>query len=453
MYDPKFRFAILMSIFMVLAVGASLIKTYIFDGNTLDLAAYVSGVIRVGGATLGGFIFVWVCTKIITFDKYKKTGFEATFRDETGTGFNFPVSLNKFLPDVIAAPVAPNIHPVEAEIIGFLNGFKNFPLSAEDPNGKKLYDNSILQWRAMQQIPGTTELHRIVALAQDLGLVNVYKEKRTTYPLTQFWLKDKVRYERRCEFHGGYSASVLSTMPSFNAMPERTRRAILIAVRYRDNPVMIPANCDPIAFELYEALHRAEHKAKEIERGQQTSFAPTELQVAQFNAEVAAFFQAAVRSMEINPANALSQNDGVYLNDGVMLIQMGPFMQNFAALLTPETRDAFNLWDVPLSEHPSWPYMVQALRAIEVLQDSWEDVKSTDGIFQFNANETPFENAFLVKITNARFPDLRASLDNLPRWQGYVSVTQDGNQLMNEVEVKAQRIDTLLQQLHATQPV
>jgi hypothetical protein len=32
-------------------------------------------------------------------------------------------------------------------------------------------------------------------------------------------------------------------------------------------------------------------------------------------------------------------------------------------------------------------------------------------------------------------------------------VIQDGNQLMNEVEAKAQRIDTLLQQLHATQPI
>ena len=111
MYDPKFRFAILMSIFMVLAVGASLIKTYVFDGTTLDLPAYLAGIVRVGGATLGGFIFVWVCTKIITFDKYKKTGFEPSFRDETGTGFNFPVSLNKFLPDVIAAPAMPPTRP------------------------------------------------------------------------------------------------------------------------------------------------------------------------------------------------------------------------------------------------------------------------------------------------------------------------------------------------------
>lgn len=453
MYDPKFRFAILMSIFMVLAVGANLIKTYVFDGVTLDLQAYATGIARVGGATLGGFIFVWLCTKIITFDKYKKTGFEATFRDETGTGFNFPVSLNKFLPDVIAAPTSGNLHPVETEIIGFLNGYKNWPLSVEDPNGKKLYDNSLLQWRAMQQLPGTTEMHRIVALAQDLGLVYVYKETRKAYPFTQFWLRDKVRYERRCEFHGGYSTSVLSTMPSFNAMPERSRRAILLAVRYRDNPVMIPANCDPIAFELYEALHRAERKAKEIERGQITNFAPTDVQVAQFSAEVASFFQAAVRELGINPANTLTQNDGVYLNDGLILVQLGPFMQHFAPLLTPATRDTFNLWDVPLSEHASWPYMIEALRAIEVLQDTWEDVKSPNGIFQFTANETTFENAFLIKITNSRFPDLRSSLNNLPRWQGYVSVMQDGGQLMSEVEAKSQRIDMLLQQLHATQPI
>lgn len=448
MYDPKFRFAILMSIFMVLAVGASLIKTYVFDGVTLDLAAYVVGIMRVGGATLGGFIFVWASVKIITFDKYKKTGFEATFRDETGTGYNFPVSLNKFLPDVVAAPMGANLHPVEADIIGFMNGFKHWPLSVEDPHGKKLYDYALLQWRAMQQLPGTSALHRIVALAQDLGLVNVYKEKRSAYPWWQFWMKDKVRFERRCQFHGGYSASVLSTMPHFNTMPERTRRAILLAVRYRDNPVMIPANCDPIAFELYEALHRAERKAKEIERGQTSNFSPSDVQVAQFNAEVGAFFQAAVRRMEINPANPLTKNNGICLNEGVVLIQMGPFMQNFASLLTPDTRDAFNLWDVPLSEHPSWPYMVNALRGVEVLQETWEDVTAPQGLFQFNANDTAFENAFLIKITNARFPDLRSSLDNLPRWQGYVSVLQDSGHLLNEVEAKAQRIDTLLQQLH-----
>ncbi len=75
MYDPKFRLTLLISIVGTIYTIYNLC-TSIFDG--LNIVSYLTGLLYVGGAAAGGMLFVWICYKRITFDQFRKSGFEAT---------------------------------------------------------------------------------------------------------------------------------------------------------------------------------------------------------------------------------------------------------------------------------------------------------------------------------------------------------------------------------------
>ncbi|PPR19544.1 MAG: N-acetyl-alpha-D-glucosaminyl L-malate synthase [Proteobacteria bacterium] len=183
MYDPRFRFTLLIVLLAFVTITATLIYYFFYKG--LNWGQYFHGVVNIGGSAIGGFMFVLICTKFITFNKNKKTGFEASYVDETGTGFNFPVSLSKFLPELVAPPISnKNLSHLEAELIGFLNGFRNWPYDITGNNPKSLYDHAIEQWKAMRSLPNTGPLHYAAALAQDLSLIYAYQEKRKKFPLS-----------------------------------------------------------------------------------------------------------------------------------------------------------------------------------------------------------------------------------------------------------------------------
>ena len=445
MYDPKFRMALLISMAVTLFTIINVIFEYVVGDANFLLEHYLVKVTSVGGAIIGGFIFVLVCTKFITFEKFRKTGFEATFRDETGTGFNFPVSLSKYLPDIIAPPLGSDLHEIEADLLGFLNAYRDWPYDITGQDTDSLYEHAQKQWIAMRKLPNTGPYHYIAALAQDLGKAYAYTEKRKHYPWYEFWKQDKVIFSRRCIEHGGLSAFILGTLKSFMKLPERTRRAILIAVRYRDNPVFIPANCDPLALEIYEALHMAADSVRKAE-GIEAQGEAAEEDVALLEKETRAFFNSIIRELEVNPAGLSSKSDGVYLGDGIMVLKMSNIAQAFAATLSPEIRRRFGMWRLAGKAHPCWPAFIEVFKRMEILQEEFQNARTTNGLFDLQVDNQHMPNAIVIKIDLINHTELRNSLDALPKFSGILQVVQDEEALREEITASAKKMDTLLQE-------
>lgn len=456
MYDPRFRFTLLI-ILMATVLSVGILTYYVFYKG-LNWEIYFSGIFNIGGSVLGGMAFIWICTQFITFNKKKATGFEATYIDDTGTGFNFPISLSKFIPDIIAAPYSiEGLSPLEAEILGFLNAYRNWPYDITGKSNKTLYQHAIEQWHAMKATPGTGPLHRAAALAQDLSLVYAYSEKRKKFPYSQFWKRDIVTYNRRCNEHGGLSTTILATMPTFRKLGhdeksnQKFRRAILTAIRYRDNPTSIPANCDPLAKDIYESLHKAYQKS--LESPEDSGFNPTENQIKTFNHEIYSYFQGVLKESDINPAHVTAESDGIYLGKGIVMLSFSKLVERYSRLLTPTSRGNFQLWEVDAQKHLSWPYFIQALKDIGAYKENFEDITAcTGGTFALKANNVNFPHAIFVEIDLETFPELRQSMDTYPAWQGVIEVQKTESTLLNEVQRKVNAIDAMIKNVYNESP-
>lgn len=454
MYDPKFRFALLVSMLVLGGSTAQVLFTYVFGNEGLNLRHYFSGVVEVSSSTIGGYLFIWLCIKIITLSQYRKTGFEATYVDETGTEFNFPVSLSKYLPEIVAPPLNTSLHPLESELIGFINGYHIWPYNLKSGN-ETLFKRATSQWKAMSALKGTNHLHRIAALAQDLGVVYAYEEKRKKFPFIEFWKRDKVGFAQRCDLHGGLSAFILSTFPAFRDLhpdketSERQCRALLTAIRYRNDPIHMPMNCDPLAREIYEFLHVAEYHAEQANKAERSSFSPDENDIMAFDRELFSYFQAAVRELEINPASfSAESSDGVYTGNGLAIVRMSRLTKRYAKLLSPPLRNTFNLWQPSDSEHASWPYFIKALRQHDLLHESWEDVNAgEDGMFNLRINGVTLPRCVILNISNENYPELRKYLDSQPRWTGLVELQQNPEELLEDVQIKVAAVDEMIKGL------
>lgn len=453
MYDPKVRMMILVSIIVVVATLISILNQYVFGSEGLDIQQYLTGAVKVGAVLFIGFSFVWISTKFMTFESFKQSGFEPVFKDETGTGFNFPVSLSKFLPEIIAEPYDPKMHALEAELIGFLNGYRSWPYDISGNNSETLYTHAMDRWEAMKHVPQAGPLHRVAALAQDLGKIYAYAEKRKSFPMIQFWKQDSVRHVQRCEEHGGLSAFLLSTMPAFKKLGknyesnQKYRRVLLAAIRYRNDPNKMPANIDPLVKGIYESLHMADRIAMEQKGNNVDNFDPSESDVNKLKTEITSFFQAMLRDVDLNPASLDKSSVGVYLGKGLVAVHMSKFINHYASLLSPEMRGEFNLWQMDAQKHPVWPYFIETFRHNKVLVESWENIQAADGLFSLRIDDINFSSCLMLQVHDMEYPDLRKILDTFPAFTGMVEAQQDRDTLIAEIKRKAERVNSLLKKL------
>jgi hypothetical protein len=263
-----------------------------------------------------------------------------------------------------------------------------------------------------------------------------------------------MKFSRKSVEHGGLSAALLSTLTTFKKLGDDTksnqkyRRAILTAIRYRDNPTSIPANCDPLGKDIYESLHRAYQKS--LERPEENGFQPTENQIKTFNHEIYSFFQGVLKELEINPANVTKDSDGVYLGNGMLMVSLRHMVRKYAKLLTPTSRGNFNLWDIPNEEHVSWPYFIQAFRDIEAYKETWDDIEpDKTGTFNLKANNTPFRNSIFLNIEREKFSELRQTLDSYPQWQGLIELQKNEETLIKEVHMKSKKVDQMIKTVYS----
>ena len=62
--------------------------------------------------------------------------------------------------------------------------------------------------------------------------------------------------------------------------------------------------------------------------------------------------------------------------------------------------------------------------------------------------DTHFSHAVFIKIKGDVFPDLLSSLNMLPKWNGIISMAQNKDTLLDEVQKKVKAVDAMLARVY-----
>jgi hypothetical protein len=433
MSGPKFRFTIVIGMFLVAWWLFKVINTYLVGEHGLNFAVYGHGVAVIGGSVVGGFMLVWLAVRIAAWSRGVKTGFESQIVDEYGTTFRmgegagYSISLSKFLPEIIAPPSWPGLSPLEAELMGFLNGYRHWPFNLG--HGRPtVYEEGLARWEIMRGLPGSGPLQRASALASVLGKVVAYHEVRTHHPMKQFWKRDRIRFERRCREHGGLSAFVLSTLPTFRALSNGTeeeraaRRALITALRYYDTPGGLPVNVDPVTKDLANALQRLISKR----RGSGTATPPGPAEVVQLRQHVRTLLPTLLEEWQRDAA-PVETTDAVPLPGGRLLVRAAAILGTLGAKLPVELREQFDLWESASNiEHPAWPVVLEGLQELHFVSP-WDDL--TPLTANFKLGEAVFGPAVVVDFAAGGHPDMASGIARGSVFEGLVDVAMDSGTL------------------------
>lgn len=463
--DPRYRAVLVMSSLLLVLWGGQVAWTYII-GSGVNLDRYFTGVLVVGASTVAGFFLVWAAATLVALHRSLKTGFEADVRDEFGTGFEmtgpegrpvpFKLSLSKFLPEMVAPPSWPGLHPLEAEILGFLQGYRHWPVDLNqqgDVPGKpfvSLYEAAVARWQVMRHMPGSTAWHRAVALAKDLALVHAYKEVRTTYPWHEFWKRDRVKFVPRCRPHGGITAFVFSTFPALRALaatPEglNVQRALLTALRYQDNPMQLPLNAGPLARELVDYLWRADAQLQQLDVRELDQMTPTrwnELKANVTDQWLGVLGEISPVSTPAPEMTALKLSDGsVWLRQDHLLALLGP-------LLKPELRQTLRLWDTGGGlHHPSWAHLAPLLQDAGLIENTADGQDASNGCFLLACGDITWGPALKLHLDPARHGPMLRQWQSVPGWAFSPEILLDANQLAAHAQTQAGSVDAKIAEL------
>lgn len=464
--DPRYRAVLVMSLLLIALWGGQVAWTYLM-GSGVNLDRYLHGLILVGGSTIAGFLLVAAAMKVISLQRVLKTGFEADVVDEFGTGFEmsgpegkpqpFKLSLSKFLPQLIAPPSWPNLHPLEAELFGFLHGFRHWPLDITQQNQQpftSLYEQAMARWQVMRHLPGSNEWHRIAALAKDLALVYAYREDRTEYPLREFWKRDRVKFSQRCVPHGGLAAFVLSTFPAARALTatpdgQIVQRALLAAIRYQNSPTHMPLNAPPLARELVDYLWRADAQLQQLDVREMDQVGPEQWQ--ELRNAITGQWLTVLTSLEVN-ATPGAEMTTLKLADGSIWLKQQHLLAILAPQLPPAMRQLLRLWDTTGGiQHPCWPHVAPTLLDAKLIEDTYEGQAASNGCFTLtlarNDTTLTWGPAVRLHIDPQQYTAIARKWQSVAGWEGLVETVMDVNQMTVHAQTMAGQLDDRLAEM------
>lgn len=452
MSGPKFRFTIVVGFLLIVWWAWNIASTYLLGQQGLNFSRYGLGVAQLGLAATAGFGLVWLAIRMAESARRGKTGFEAEVRDEYGTLFKmgaakepFPMQLAKFLPDIIAAPTWPGLSPLEAELIGFLNGYRHWPADL-DHGQESLTARAMARWEVMRTLPGAGQWHRIMALSADLGKIYAYREVRVRHPLKHFWKRDKVRFERRTREHGGLAAFVLSTLPGFRALSldrneevSEARRALLTALRYMDDPRLLPTNTSGLSREILEFWQRSESimasRLGDI-------ITPSEAEITELRLVIQHNLSDLIA--DLAPGEAPSDDaDAVALPHERLLVRPTSLLAVLGRNLTSDMRQRFQLWEGAGVHHPVWTHVVEELKALEIWVPLFMDLPQPTHGWEFSMDGTLYGPACLLEFTHVHY--LQHRLANLPVWKGNLEPKLGTDDVKQFLAAQAEHVESLLE--------
>lgn len=457
--DPRYRFALVVSFLMIAWWCYVVVSTYLFGERGLNVDRYTAGVMWVGLSALAGFSLVWAAHQVTLWQRRRKTGFEAEVRDEFGTVFEmagsdghpipFKLSLSKFLPQLVAPPAWAGLSALEAELMGFLNAYRSWPLDLKNHDAS-LYEKAFARWQVMRHLPGTGPWHRVMALAKDLGYVHAYREIRKVHPPHHFWKRDEVKYVQRCQPTGGMSAFVLSTMPAFRSLGSTAegldvQRSLLTALRYHQTPAMVPINGGSMTRELVDYLWRAEAQLRQLDVDTLDEMTPELFEdlrerVTKQWLTVLADVKA-VGEPQVNLAAFKQADLTVWLRQGVILSRLGP-------LLPPEMRQLLNLWEVDGGlHHPAWAHLAPILQDAGLISNTHDGVAAVNGCFTLRVGDATIGPVVKLVLDPSRHLPALQQWQGVEGYKGPVDVVLDMDQLTAVSTSQAYAFDAKLAEI------
>lgn len=464
--DPKYRFTIVISFLLMVWWTYIIITTYLFGARGLNIERYQEGILWVAATSLAGFALVWAASRVVLWQQNRKTGFEASVTDEFKTKFEmkapdgsshpFKISLSKFLPQLVAVPDWHDVSPLEAELIGFLNAYRHWPVNLDEAGNSRdkmtsLYEKSFARWQIMRHLPGSGPWHRVIALAKDLALVQAYKEVRTPHSLYQFWTRDSVVFKKRCRPHGGIAAFVLSTMPAFRSMvssPEglRIQKTLLTALRYHEDPSLLPSNSPPLARELVDYLWRSESQLRQLNVGDLEEMTPERFSLLRETLSKQWF---SILS-QIKTA-AEDGTPAVFLQpDGSLWVHANAIIQQVAYSLPSELRQTMQLWgsspenDAAL---PGWIHLYPALKELEFIAASHNGMQATNGYFSLQVGDKTFKHMLKLDLSDDNKKSILKNWADLKHSSDFIDVVADTDQIVTTTTLKATSLDSKISAL------
>ncbi|MBI1308541.1 MAG: hypothetical protein GC129_01605 [Proteobacteria bacterium] len=458
--DPRYRFTIVVSFLLMGWWAYVVLTTFLFGERGLNVQRYGEGVLWVGLAALAGFTLIAAAAKLVAWQrKRQSTGFEAAPEDEFGTAFEmsdsagnsspFKIALSKFLPQLVAPPVWPGLTALETELLGFLNGYRQWPLDIANPE-TSLYEQAVARWQVMRHLPGAGPWHRVVALAKDLALVYAYQEVRTTYPLHEFWKRDRIKFVQRSRPHGGMTAFVLSTMPAFralagNAEGQAMQRSLLTALRYHENPTLLPVNAGSFARELVDYLWRADAQLRQLDVEKLDELTPAraeELKGAVTGHWLGVLAELRLQETPSDAMQALKQADGA------VWVKLQALLEHVAPMLSPDMRQLLGLWDTQGGmHHPAWAHLANILLDAGLIANSHDGVGAVNGCFILRAGELTWGPAVKIVTDPAKHQPVLKVWDGLVGYKGPVDIALDLGQLTAMATTRARELEVKMGEL------
>jgi hypothetical protein len=464
----QYRGLLVISLLLIAIWFGQVAWTYLL-GSGVMVDRYMNGLLIVGSSTIAGFLLVWAAAQMLLLQRRLKTGFEADVVDEYGTRFEmmgvdgknhpFMMSLSKFLPQLVAVPQWPGLHPLEAELMGFLHGYRHWPTDlAQQGTGSistsegftSLYEQAMARWQIMRHMPGSGPFHRVMALARDLALVHAFKEERQTYSLKEFWKRDRVRFTLRCQPHGGIAAFVLSTFPAFKALgdtPEgqQAQRALLTGLRYHMESNMLPVNCGPVARELVDYLWRADAQLTQLDVSDLDQISPAKLE--SIKANVNEQWLAVLSELTINEEPSAEMEAIKVHGDGVWLRQ-DRLLSHLAPLLRPDVRQTLRLWDTQGGlHHPSWAQLAPLLQDANLIAATHDNQGAANGCFMLNLGDLTWGPAVKLVTDASKLGTVAQKWQAKEGWRGIPEVLMDVGQLSAHARAQAGNVDGRLAEL------
>ena len=466
---PQGRAVLVLSL-LVMFLWAAHVVWSILTGPAFDAALYMRGLLVVCGGVLAGFGMVWAAALLGNLRRNLATGFEAGVTDEYGTAFvtfdakgqeiPFPLSLSKFLPQMVAPPDWPGLHPLEAELIGFLQGYRHWPVDIAMQNkhheaspGREfasLYERAVARWQMMRQMPAATPWHRIAALAKDLALVHAFEEKRSTRPFLAFWQRDTVTFRQRSQAHGGMSAFILSTFPAFRNLKTTAegrdmQRTLLVALRYHSTPHQLPLSSSPLAREIVDYLWRTEAQLQQLNVQEVDQMSAEQLEALRHNMTE----QWVTILADMEPAAELTPETAcLKMADGSVWIRQDELLHKLAMRLKPNLRQALSLWDSDGGlHHPAWPHLANLLQENSLVAKDHDGQMASNACFTLVVQGVAWGPVMKILAENGGGTDVLRRWAGLPSAAEAPEVVMDTQQLAAHSHVQAGLVDAKLAEL------
>lgn len=429
MYDPKTRFFIVVTCLLVAAWLFLVMMGPLLGTVPFHFDRYIHNAILVGLGVWFGYGFVYLGVKFLNLKNNTSKAFTPKEYDHTGTTFNMPVNLTRFVPAIIAPP-APDEHitPLESELIGFLNSLGDWPLSltADSPT---LQDYTLKLYHIVQNAPNITPLQRIAALASHLSVVYAFKEHRKSVPWHQFWRREASSYSLRRQPHGSLSTVMLSQMPSFKSqLTAEEQRALLTALRYVHQPEAIPRNVAPVTRDIINTLARAEAQMMQgaqpvkvdvtvnnnvplatEDAAQPLPQQPSQQDIEALERDLLTTLASLLGHLLSQKALASTLDEAktamVFKPDAhTLALQIDAVLLAVLDKLNPHLRTALDLWDDATALDKLKPLFYKALTRLDALSASWQGQPIPPVGLQLQAaDSTTLPPVFMVDLDSPNF--------------------------------------------------